>query len=223
MLRSTCQQWAVVSFLVLAAVEATLSEVEGALFEVTATKSLTVQSAGSRAGDAGSNYFNIEGKNKERYASFGVLVFPLNKSEAAPQPNELTLTLVRSIPGFASDGAVKFYLAEPANTDKDSLEKLKFDTSVASGLGRDSFKALHELGRGTFKKVETGHIDKFELTLDEPGGRYLRDLLRTAGLVHIVVVPDDADVAATFFGAGQETEANWPRLSFGPERAQSRK
>jgi hypothetical protein len=45
--------------------------------ELVAPKSLTVQSGGLRAGDAGSKYFNIEGKDNDEYASFGVLVFEI--------------------------------------------------------------------------------------------------------------------------------------------------
>jgi hypothetical protein len=35
----------------------------------------------------------------------------------------------------------------------------------------------------------------------------------------IVVVPDDEDVAATYFGAGGEPETNRPRLVISPEPA----
>ena len=38
--------------------------------DVIASKSLTIQSAGPRQGAAGGNYFNLQGKNKERYAGF---------------------------------------------------------------------------------------------------------------------------------------------------------
>ena len=40
----------------------------------------------------------------------------------------------------------------------------------------------------------------------------LRGLLKTGGSLHIVVAPADDDVAATYFGAGNETEANRPRI-----------
>jgi hypothetical protein len=215
-LRIIGQRSAVIGFLVLA-VCGRASALAWA--DATASRSLTIQSSGPRTGEAGSKYFNVEGKNKERYASFGVLVFQLPRGEPAAQSIVLTLTLVQSIAAFASDGKVKFYLAEPVKTDQESLEQLKFDANVANGLGKDFFKALHELGGGTFKKLETGRVDRFKLTLDEAGGRYLRDVARMGGAVHLVVAPDDADVAATYFGAGDETEANRPKLSFGSERA----
>jgi hypothetical protein len=47
--------------------------------EVTASKSLTVQPGEPRSGENGSKYFNIEGKENEKYASFGVLIFEISK------------------------------------------------------------------------------------------------------------------------------------------------
>ncbi len=45
----------------------------------TTTKSLAVQPEGPRPGEAGSRYLNVEGGKKDRYASFGVLLFELPK------------------------------------------------------------------------------------------------------------------------------------------------
>jgi hypothetical protein len=36
---------------------------------------------------------------------------------------------------------------------------VKFEAGSSGGVARDAFKALHALGSGTFKKVETGHAD----------------------------------------------------------------
>src|SRR5260370_37800907 len=72
--------------------------------DFTASKSLTIQSSGPRPGLSGSYYFNIEGKRNEKFASFGVLVFPVPKSDADRNLKELTLTLVQSILEFAHDG-----------------------------------------------------------------------------------------------------------------------
>jgi hypothetical protein len=43
--------------------------------EAIATKSLTIQPAGPRQGEAGSRYFIVEGRKNEWYTSFGVLIF----------------------------------------------------------------------------------------------------------------------------------------------------
>ncbi len=157
---------------------------------------------------------------KERYASFGVLVFELPKGgDQAGDVKSLSLRLVQSIPQFAKDGKVRFFLAEPKDGGADPLAGLKFEAGSSGGVGKDAFKALHPLGSGTFKKVETGHADTFELKPDEAGKRYLRDRIKAGGTILIVAVPDDEEVAATYFGAGAETEANRPCLSIDGEPA----
>jgi hypothetical protein len=49
--------------------------------KVIATKSLTIQPAGPRQGEAGRSYFNVEGLKNGRYAGLGVLAFALPKGE----------------------------------------------------------------------------------------------------------------------------------------------
>ena len=54
---------------------------------IVASKSLTVLGAGPRQGSGGSNYFNVQGKNKEKCAGFGLLVFPLPKGDGKADVN----------------------------------------------------------------------------------------------------------------------------------------
>jgi hypothetical protein len=184
---------------------------------IVASKSLTVLGAGPRQGSGGSNYFNIQGKNKEKYAGFGLLVFPLPKGDGNADVKTLTLALVQSIPAFSADGKIKFYLAQPLDAEPSSLEKLKYDPTAAGGLAKDAFKSLQALGAGEFKKIETGKSDTFVLSLDDMARDELRSLLKTGGSLHIVVAPADDDVAATYFGAGNETEANRPPITLAGE------
>jgi hypothetical protein len=123
----------------------------------------------------------------------------------------------QSIPAFASDGKIKFYLADPLEGDPGTLERLKFEPAAAGGVAKDAFKAVHLLGAGAFKKVETGHLDSFVFALDEMARKKLNEVIRAGGSVHIVVAPDDDEVAATYFGAGNQTETNRPRLKIGME------
>jgi hypothetical protein len=182
--------------------------------KVTATKSVTVQPAGPRQGEAGSRYFNVEGSRNDRYASFGVLAFGLPKDGGqGGDVKTMSLWLVQSIPRFARDGKVRFCLAEPHDRGTDPLPGLKFDRKSPNGVGTDAFKVLHPLGAGTFAKVETGNTDTFELKPNETGERYLRYRLKGGGTIVIVVVPDGEEVAATYFGVGAEPEGNRPRLS----------
>ena len=61
--------------------------------EVVASKSLTVQPNGPRSGEAGSKYFDIQGKDNQNYASFGVLVFDIPKEVQDKRVKTVTLTL----------------------------------------------------------------------------------------------------------------------------------
>lgn len=178
--------------------------------ESVATKSYTVQPAGPRSGEGGSRYFNIEGKQKSKYTSYGLLTFPAPKAGAkAGKIEGLTLTLVQSIPSFAQDGKIRFFLLDAARLD---TEGLKFEEARPGGLG-DKFGGRHAVGSGEFKKVETGHTDTFTLTLDEAARKLLEGRLGNKGEIHLLIIPDDEDVAATYFGAGEEESGRRPRLT----------
>jgi hypothetical protein len=142
-----------------------------------------------------------------------VLVFELPRGgDQADDVEHLSLRLVQSIPRFAKDGKVKFFLAEPPDKGADSLAGLKYETGSSGGVARDAFKALHPLGSRTFTKVETGRVDTLDLEPDEGGRRNLRGRIKAGGTLVIVAVPEDAEVAATYFGAGAEPEANRPQF-----------
>jgi len=176
--------------------------------EVVASKSLTVQPNGPRPGDGGSKYFNIEGKDNEKYASFGVLIFQIPKEVLEKRVKSVTLTLVQSLPKFAKDGMIRFFL-EP---DLDPKPDLKFDPNAADGVG-SQIKPVHPLGSGNFKQVKTGEIEQFTLTLDDS----CRKRLAKEGSLCLVIVPADATVAATYYGAGEDSNGNRPRLTIALE------
>jgi hypothetical protein len=173
--------------------------------EVVATKSLTIQPAGPRTGDAGSKYFNIEGKDNEKYASFGVLVFEIPKEIQGKRTGSLRLSLVQSIPKFAKDGGIKFFLAPDLNDGGE----LKFDLSAADGVG-SHIRPLVPVGSGHFKKIETGKVDVFALTVDDT----IREQVAKGGRTCLVIVPADEAVAATYFGAAVDARDKSPRLKF---------
>ncbi len=172
--------------------------------EVVASKSLTVQPSGPRSGDAGSKYFNIEGKDNEKYASYGVLVFDIPKEVQDKKVKNLTLILVQSIPKFAKDGAIRFFLAP----DLDPNADLKFDPNAPDGVG-SQIKPLHALGSGNFKKVETGKMESFPLTMDDT----VHERISKGPKLCLVIVAADAAVAATYFGASETDKEKSPRLT----------
>jgi hypothetical protein len=171
--------------------------------EVVASKSLTIQPTGPRSGDAGSRYFNVEGKGNETYASFGVVVFELPLEIQGTQIESLKLTLIQSIPRFAKEGTIKFFLAPDLNDGGE----LKFDPSASGGVG-SQIPSLLSLGSGQFKKIETGKVDVFNLTVDN----LVRARISKGGKTCLVIVPADEAVAATYFGASEAAKDKSPRL-----------
>jgi hypothetical protein len=172
--------------------------------EVVASKSLTVQSNGPRPGDAGSKYFNIQGKDNEKYASFGVLVFDIPKEIQDKRINDVKLNFVQSIPSFAKDGALRFFLAP----DLDATQALKFDANAPDGVG-SQIKSLLLVGSGDFKKIETGKTESFSLVVDDA----VRGQIAKGGKLCLVIVPADGAVAATYFGANETDKEKSPRLT----------
>jgi hypothetical protein len=172
--------------------------------EVTASKSLTIQPGGPRSDENGSEYFNIEAKDNKQYASFGVLIFEIPKEAQDKKVKSVTLTLVQSVARFSKDGAIRFFLAPDLNDVGD----LKFDTKTSDGLG-NRIMAFQAMGSGNFKKLETGKTEAFSLTLDD----IARERIAKGGNLCLVIVPADAAVAATYFGANEGAKDKSPRLT----------
>jgi hypothetical protein len=172
--------------------------------EVVASESQTVQPSGPRTGDAGKKYFNVEGKDNDKFASFGVLVFELPKDVQGKAAKSMKLTLVQSTPKFAKAGAIKLFLAPKF----DAKAELKFDPKGEDGVGKQ-IEPLLALGSGDFKDPEPGRSQSFSLTLTDP----IRDRIAKGGKLHLVIVPADASVAATYFGAEDEAQDKRPKLT----------
>ena len=183
-----------------------------------ATKSQTVQPAGVRGGKPGEAYLNVEGRHNGeggKYASFGVLEFPAPKLIGdGDKGGTLSLTLVQSIARFSKPGKLKFYLA----TGDFETKNAKFDMAGVDGLG-DLVKAKSPLGSGEFKQQETGHADTFTLTLNEAAVGHLRARAAKGETISLILVPDDEDVAATYFGSGADdsrAESSAEGRGYGP-------
>jgi hypothetical protein len=180
-----------------------------------------IQKSGPQAGENATKYFNVQGKARGedgKYACFGVLDFKLSKPAGkAEKVKALTLTLVQSVPRFANDGKIRFYLtgdtaAEITPREGSASPALKFDAASADGVG-DQLKPRYPIGSGSFKTAETGRVDTFTLTLDADAQACLTEQREKGGTIRVVVVPDSDDVAATYAGATHPNEAIRPRLA----------
>jgi hypothetical protein len=86
--------------------------------------------------------------------------------------------------------------------------ELKFDPNDWRGVG-SQIRPLLPLGSGQFKKIETGKVDVFNLTVDDT----VRERVAKGGKTCVVIVPADEGVAATYFGATEEAKDKSPRLT----------
>jgi hypothetical protein len=114
------------------------------------------------------------------------------------------LVITLSIPSFAKDGAIRFFLAPDLDTTKD----LKFDAKTPDGVG-SQIKSLLPVGSGDFKKIETGRTESFSLVVDDA----VRGQIAKGGKLCLVIVPVDGAVAATYFGANETDKEKSPRLT----------
>ncbi len=200
-------------WLAVLAVVAISTSVQGE--EIAASKSVNVMKAGPRSGENGGRYFNIQGKNSGedgKYAAFGVLDFTFPKTTAPTKPTKLKsakLMLTQSVARFAKEGQVKFLLSDDFKGD---TAPLKFDAASPNTLGTQ-LQPTHAIGEAAFKAGTTGQVDTVTLDLNGASREAIKKASENAGTIRIVVVPADGDVAATYFGAGNATESNRPKLS----------
>lgn len=88
-------------------------------------------------------------------------------------------------------------------------KELKFDPNAPDGVG-SQIKPLCALASGAFKKVETGKSESHALAIDD----MVREKVAKGGQLCLVIVPADATVAATYFGANENAKENSPKITF---------
>ena len=78
-------------------------------------------------------------------------------------------------------------------------------------------RSLLALGTATFAQGKTGDAQTIKLMPAADVEATLRDRLNKGETLRFVLAPGDDDVAATYFGAGHETEGNRPKLTIETE------
>jgi hypothetical protein len=67
---------------------------------------------------------------------------------------------------------------------------------------------LHALGPGEFKNPEQGKTQSFSLTLNDA----VRERIAKGGKLYLIIMPADATVAATYYGADEQATDKSPKL-----------
>lgn len=183
--------------------------------DMVAIRSVIVGAGGPRGGEKPARYFNVQGaesRGDKKYSSFGVLDFAASDrlvealGEAGDAP-KITLVLTQSIPPFARPGRVTLWLATDPALD---LGALRFVEGGDGPLGAAAESCVR-CGAWDFAVGKTGQEDR--IVVDLPQGAKKAILAENAGrTMRLIVIPDEAGVAATWFGTDQTEVGHRPRL-----------
>jgi hypothetical protein len=181
-------------------------EAAGASITVQAFNNATVQPGGPRTGSNGKGFFNMEGSGNGTFASYGVLDFQIPMGSPSLQISSLTVSLTQENASFTHNGALSFFLSTDTSTNIDpGTSPLRFPNPVPT--------LSFSLGSGVFTEVADDHTDSYTFALAGQAQTYVDSQLTNAGLVRIVIEPNDPNVAATYAGASFSTAAARPVLT----------
>jgi len=177
-----------------------------------AINNATVQPAGPRTGTGGKNFFNVEGNDKGRFASFGVADFSASSfglTLPVADIRGIVLVLTEDRASFSAAGGINIWLTEDTTTsiDPGTPPPLVWDASdLPNGLG-SQLMPRHYLGSGTYTPIADGTVFYYTLSLTPSAKSYLIQQLNNAGVIRVVVSPADNAVAATYAGYSHSTLA----------------
>jgi len=180
----------------------------------TASNNATVQPGGPRTGTNGKRFLNIEGSSNNSFASFGIADFRIPTGVTFNSGGALSLTLTQANASFTNNGSLAFYLTTDTTDSIDpGSSPFRYQSSATpTGLG-SQLATTYLLGTGNFTQVADGTADLFSFTPSGAALSYLTTQVNTAGLVRLILVPNDAAVAATYAGFSNTTSPG-PLLSF---------
>ncbi len=184
----------------------------------------TIQPGGPRTTNGGTTlvnyFFNIEGGGNGSFASFGVTDFSglhLGISSLS-QLSQLQLRLTEANAAFSVAGPINVYLSTDTTTNIGLGSPLRFQASGApEGLGTQLNNALaNRIGSFSFPATGSGgsgRVDTIDLlaglaNLGSSAQAALLASLDNGGTIRLVVAAENATVAATYAGIGNNTYPN---------------
>jgi hypothetical protein len=185
---------------------------------VVAFDNATIQPAGPRTGSGGKAFLNVQGVDNAQFASFGVIDFQFGPQQTpVASVQSLQLNLTQTNAAFSRPGALRFWLTEQNDIDiQPGTSPLVFDAdSPPAGVG-NQFQAatLYDLGTGSYEVIATDTVDQFVFNISNAAvSTYLTQQLNSAGVIRMLVTPDDATVSATYGGYTNNTAGRRPTLS----------
>ena len=179
----------------------------------------TVRPDGPRGGSFGKIFFNVQGSANGGFASFGVIDYEFDgMDQAEGSLFALSLELIESNASFTTDGDYSIYLTDATDVDiQAGSSPLQYQGSNDGLASVDPLLTnLTLLGSTRFVENGDGEADSVVLTTTMVVEETFRTAINAGGTVRLVLVPDEASVAATWAGIGNfDGPAPTLNLSFG--------
>ena len=169
----------------------------------------TVRTSGPVGGNSGDVFLNIEGTDHPGFESFAVIDFDVSDvPDSSLEIDRIVLNMLQSNAGFSTNGPVGVYVttALAAEVPIDSAiqyivgeNELDCVPAVLSDGAQKvaTYASIHRASNGVL--FGNGTADPIVL-YGEAIGQAILDALDGNGLIRFLIVPDEAETAATFAG-----------------------
>ena len=169
----------------------------------------TVRTSGPVGGSTGDDFLNIEGTDHPGFESFAVVDFDLTGNPTAGSGlNNVVMKMLQSNAGFSSNGPLGIYVTTAA------AAQVPIDSTIRYVAGQDELDCVPAILSNGAQKVSTyASIHRNANNSVYPNGtedpivlygdaldQAILSALSSNGLLRFLIVPDEADTAATFAG-----------------------
>ncbi len=158
-------------------------------------------------GNVATAFFNVQGDD-DGFAVYSLVDFDTSSIGEVSAINSLSIELTQSNAFFSANGGMEFFLAS-STRQVGTADPARFISSQSNGGANtgaavvgNEFGTLFPLGSGMYVETATGDVDTIVLSLDAAGEAFAISQINQGGLLRIIATPSDADVQATFSGAG---------------------
>ncbi len=152
-------------------------------------------------------FFNVQGDD-DAFTVYSLVDFDTSSIGEISSINSLSLELTQSNAFFSASGGLEYFLATDTR-DVLLTDSARFISDQANGGANtgaavvgNAFGTLHPLGTGTYNVSATGDVDTVLFSLDAAGEAFAVSQINSGSLLRIIATPADADVQATYSGAG---------------------
>ena len=152
-------------------------------------------------------FFNVQGDD-DAFTVYSLVDFDTSSIGEVAAINSLSIELTQSNAFFSADGGVEFFLASDTRAVglNDTARYISAQANGGANTGEavvgNAFGTLFPLGTGMYNETATGDVDTIAFSLDAAGEAFAVSQINSGGLLRIIATPADADVQATYSGAG---------------------